>query len=94
MRDVGHFLFSYVRKEKCYITVSLVSLQKSLSCDKNILYRKLEINLSYQDSGKSYLVQAADLIAGTTRRVAKNNIENNINIQENLDFIDHKLLFP
>ena len=61
---------------------------------KNILYRKLEINLSYQDSGKSYLVQAADLIAGTTRRVAKNNIENNINIQENLDFIDHKLLFP
>ena len=55
---------------------------------KNILYGKLEIRLTYQDSGKSYLVQAADLIAGTTRRRALSNIDSDI------DIIDHKLLFP
>ena len=55
---------------------------------KNILYGKLEIRLTYQDSGKSYLVQAADLIAGTTRRKALSNIDSDI------DIIDHKLLFP
>ena len=55
---------------------------------KNILYGKLEIRLTYQDSGKSYLVQAADLIAGTTRGRALSNINADI------DIIDHKLLFP
>lgn len=61
---------------------------------KKVLYGKLEIILSYQDSGKSYLVQAADLLAGTVRRVAKENIENKISIQENLDIIDYKIFFP
>lgn len=61
---------------------------------KKIIYSKLEIILSYQDSGKSYLVQAADLLAGTTRRVVKENIENKINIENNLNFIDHKIIFP
>ena len=55
---------------------------------KNILYGKLEIRLTYQDSGKSYLVQAADLIAGTTRGRALSNIDSDI------DIINHKLLFP
>ena len=59
-----------------------------------VLYGKLEIILSYQDSGKSYLVQAADLIAGTTRRKVKDNIENKNNISDNLDFIDYKIIFP
>ena len=59
-----------------------------------VLYGKLEIVLSYQDSGKSYLVQAADLIAGTTRRKVKDNIENKNNISDNLDFIDYKIIFP
>lgn len=61
---------------------------------KKIIYSKLEIILSYQDSGKSYLVQATDLLAGTTRRVVKENIENKINIENNLNFIDHKIIFP
>ena len=59
-----------------------------------VLYGKLEIVLSYQDSGKSYLVQAADLIAGTTRRKIKDNIENKNNISNNLDFIYYKIIFP
>lgn len=54
---------------------------------KNILYGKLDISLSYQDSGKSYLVQASDLIAGTTRRKA-------IEDKDGIDNIDHKLFFP
>lgn len=54
---------------------------------KNILFGKLDISLSYQDSGKSYLVQAADLIAGTTRRKALAD-------RDDIDIIDHKLLFP
>lgn len=53
-----------------------------------ILYGKLEIHLSYQDSGKNYLVQAADLIAGTTRRQVLDNS------QDNLEFIEHKIYFP
>lgn len=60
---------------------------------KRILFKKLEIVLSYQDSGKSYLVQAADLIAGTVRRKSKENIETKRNINDNLDFIDHKIFF-
>lgn len=61
---------------------------------KKLLYGKLEIILSYQDSGKSYLVQAADLLAGTVRRVAKENVEKKVNIQENLDIINYKISFP
>ena len=55
---------------------------------EELLYGKLEIRLTYQDSGKSYLVQAADLIAGTTRGRALSNIDSDI------DIINHKLLFP
>lgn len=53
-----------------------------------ILYGKLEILLSYQDSGKSYLVQASDLIAGTTRRKVLDNPK------DTLDFLEHKIYFP
>lgn len=61
---------------------------------KRILFKKLEIVLSYQDSGKSYLVQAADLLAGTVRRRTKENIETKRNINDNLDFVDYKIFFP
>ena len=33
-----------------------------------IVFDKLEIKLSFQDSGKSYVVQAADILAGTIRK--------------------------
>lgn len=35
-----------------------------------IIHSDLEVLVSYQDSGKSYVVQAADLLAGTIRRSA------------------------
>lgn len=37
---------------------------------KPIFYSDLDILISYQDSGKSYVVQAADLLAGTIRKKA------------------------
>jgi len=37
---------------------------------KPIIYSDLDILISYQDSGKSYVVQAADLLAGTIRKKA------------------------
>lgn len=45
-----------------------------------IVFGNLEIALSYQDSGKSYVVQAADLLAGTIRRTALSAFENGKNI--------------
>ena len=37
---------------------------------KPIIYSNLDILISYQDSSKSYVVQAADLLAGTIRKKA------------------------
>ena len=49
----------------------------------------LDIRLTYQKSDKSYVVQAADMIAGLVRRKA---LESNSNVL--YDFIDYKLFLP
>ena len=60
-----------------------------------IVFNDLDIKISYQDSGKSYLVQAADLISGTIRRGALNALNNNENINYALDnFINYKIMLP
>ena len=57
-----------------------------------IIFSDIEIVLSYQDSGKSFVVQAADLLAGTIRRKA---IDNQNNIDESLiNFVDFKIILP
>jgi len=57
-----------------------------------ICFSELEVKVSYQDSGKSYVVQAADLLAGTIR---KKSIENNKNIHQELSkFVDFKIIVP
>jgi len=57
-----------------------------------IIFSDIEIVLSYQDSGKSFVVQAADLLAGTIRRKA---IDNQNNIDESLiNFDDFKIILP
>lgn len=57
-----------------------------------IIHGDLEITLAYQNSKKSYVVQAADLLAGTIRRIALDNIEG---IEIPLDkFVDFKLILP
>ncbi len=57
-----------------------------------VVYSDLEIKVSYQDSGKSYVVQAADLLAGTIRRTALNN-HNTIH-QSLSKFVDFKIILP
>ena len=61
---------------------------------KPILNSSLELIISYQDSGKSYAVQGADLIAGTIRKIASNCLEKNKSIDEELSFVDFKVFFP
>ena len=57
-----------------------------------IIFSELEIKVSYQDSRKSYVVQAADLLAGTIRKIA---LENQKNIhQELFRFVDFKIMIP
>ena len=43
---------------------------------KKIVYSDLDILVTYQVSAKSYVIQAADLLAGTIRRTVLDNIEN------------------
>ena len=60
-----------------------------------ILKGKVEISITYQDSNKSYVVQAADLLAGTVRRQVINNYSQNLKIDENLEkLVDFKIILP
>lgn len=57
-----------------------------------IVFSDLDIKISYQDSGKSYVVQAADLLAGTVRRKTLNNI-NDIQVELS-KFVDFMIILP
>lgn len=59
---------------------------------KPIIYSELDIRISYQNSGKSFVIQAADLLAGTIRRKSLNN-SNNIS-KELSKFVDLKIILP
>ena len=54
---------------------------------KPILNSNLELAITYQDSGKSYAVQGADLIAGTIRKVSISALEENVSLDNKLDFL-------
>jgi len=57
-----------------------------------IIFADLEIKVSYQDSGKSYVVQAADLLAGTIRRKTLDHIDA---IKDELSkFADFTIILP
>ena len=58
-----------------------------------IVKSDLEIRLTYQNSAKSYVVQAADLLAGTIRHKSIIALNNNIEIQDELNsFVDLKMI--
>lgn len=61
---------------------------------KPILFNKLEVKITYQDSKKSYTIQASDILAGTVRKIVKDNIENNNILNRNLDIINYELFLP
>lgn len=59
-----------------------------------IVKSDLEIKIRYQDSCKSYVVQAADLLAGTIRRSVLNT-KANCDIDYKLSkFVDFKIILP
>lgn len=61
---------------------------------KPIIFDELDIELTYQKSETSYVVQAADLIAGYVRRKCINEMNNPIELYKNLSFINYKVFLP
>lgn len=61
---------------------------------KNIIYGKLTIKLNFKNSYKCYLVQAADLIAGTSRKISINFFNNKNELEKKLNFINYKIYLP
>lgn len=59
-----------------------------------IIFDELDIELTYQKSEASYVVQAADLIAGYVRRKCINAINNPMELYDNLSFINYKIFIP
>lgn len=60
-----------------------------------IIKGNLEIKITYQNSRKSYVIQAADLLAGSIRKEFINSYNNEINIISDLNrFINIKLILP
>ena len=62
---------------------------------KPIIFANLDIVITYQDSGKSYVVQAADLLAGTIRRTTIESLKKDENVHEILSkFVDFQIILP
>lgn len=59
-----------------------------------ILFSDLDITLNYQKSEKSYLIQAADLVAGTIRRTYLDNIDNIIEFNKKINFVNYRIFLP
>ena len=59
-----------------------------------IINSDLEVNVCYQKSEKSYLIQAADLVAGTVRRLYLNNIDNSLDFFKKIEFVNYRILLP
>jgi hypothetical protein len=58
---------------------------------KPILFSTLMIKLNYLSSHKSYVIQAADLVAGTVRKAF---LENQSNFYNHIGFINFKTILP
>lgn len=59
-----------------------------------IVNSDLEVNVCYQKSEKSYLIQASDLIAGTVRKLYLNNINDITEFYKRIEFVNYKIFLP
>ena len=59
-----------------------------------IIFSDLKVIVHYQKSDKSYLIQAADLVAGTIRKLYLNNIDDIIEFNKRMYFVNYKLYLP
>lgn len=54
----------------------------------------LEVDVCYQKSEKSYLIQASDLVAGTIRKLYLNNINDLLEFSKRIEFVNYKIILP
>lgn len=59
-----------------------------------ILSGDLNVKISYQNSKKSFSIQAADLVAGTIRRTYLNNLNDIVEFSKRISFVNYKLFLP
>ena len=59
-----------------------------------IINSELEVCICYQKSDKSFLIQAADLIAGTVRKAYLDNIDNITEFSKKISFVNYSLFLP
>ena len=59
-----------------------------------VVYHDLTILLTYQKSDKSYVVQAADLIAGTVRKSVLLGNTNPRMLDQTMKFVNYKIFLP
>lgn len=59
-----------------------------------ILNSDLEVCLCYQKSEKSFLIQAADLVAGTVRKTYLNNLNDITEFNKRINFVNYRLFLP
>ena len=62
--------------------------------NKPIINSDLEVCIHYQKSEKSFLIQASDLVAGTTRRLYLNNLNTPLEFIKRINFINYKIFLP
>lgn len=59
-----------------------------------IINAELDIKICYQKSEKSYLIQAADLVAGNIRRIYLNNINDITEFNKRINYVNYSLFLP
>lgn len=59
-----------------------------------IINSSLEVNVCYQKSEKSFLIQASDLVAGTVRKLYLNNLDNFLEFSKRTEFINYRIFLP
>lgn len=59
-----------------------------------IINSNLEVDVCYQKSEKSFLIQASDLVAGTVRKLYLNNLDNFLEFSKRTEFINYKIILP
>mgnify|MGYP004545337983 CR=1 FL=1 len=59
-----------------------------------IINSDLEVNICYQKSERSYLIQASDLVAGSVRRLYLSNINDLLEFSKRTEYINYRIILP
>lgn len=61
---------------------------------KPVVNSELDVQVCYQKSERSYLIQASDLVAGTVRNLYLRNMEDAMEFSKRTEFINYKIFLP